>query len=83
MEGHFIIFVCELERRSGTPTESGEGKLEWFSTEKLEENKNIITGSDLEMIKQMILSKGNDLNIHRSVMRRDGDSYVLESFGVE
>ncbi|MFO8016785.1 MAG: NUDIX domain-containing protein [Candidatus Woesearchaeota archaeon] len=81
IEGHFIIFVCELEKNRGEIKESDEGELEWFDIKKLEESKNTITGSDLEMIKQMILSKGNDLNIHRSVMRKDGESYMLESFG--
>ena len=81
IEGHFIIFVCALESSSTHTTESEEGKLEWFDMEKLEENKDNITGSDYEMIKQFILPEKENLKIHKSIMRQDGDKYILESFG--
>ena len=81
-EMHFMMFVCRLQHKGSIELkESNEGELRWFDIDKIKEHKNIIVSSDIEMIHKIILPENPETNKAKSVMRKKGDTYILEHFG--
>lgn len=83
-DGHFLMFICNLKAKGSVNFKRSEdGELAWFDIDSIEKRKDEIVGSDIEMIKQMVLGKGDDLKIHKSIMKKKDDRYILESFGAD
>lgn len=78
IEGHFIIFVCELEPRTDKFKISEEGNLKWFDL-NLKKLKNIVIPSDYKMLSDFVLKK-NKIDISRAVMKKVRYGYVLDGF---
>src|SRR3989344_3004896 len=79
IDGHFLMFICNVKAKGSVEFKrSGEGELKWFDINKIEEHKDEIVGSDIKMIRQMVLGKGENLKIHKSIMRKDKERYILE-----
>lgn len=80
---HFLMFLCTLNSKGSVEfKESREGELKWFDLDKLGDKKDIIVGSDIEMITKLVLKQG-EKKVHKSIMRKKGDTYILERFGAE
>lgn len=76
---HFINFICEVKPKKRMFKESTEGNLKWVNFDKLQEEKLI--PSEWSIIKEFLINK-KKINVHRIHVKKDGEKYELESFGV-
>lgn len=75
---HLLLHICELTPKSTNITNTSEGLLNWFSLDKIEENKNIIIPSDVLMIEKII--KNKESNYYDCILEKIGDNYFLKKF---
>lgn len=75
---HFLLHICHLAPKSVEISIGKEGKLDWFSLEKIEDIKNKVIPSDFIIIDKMV--KNREKNYYNCVIRKSSGIYVLEKF---
>ena len=75
---HFLLHICELVPKTREIKADKEGKLDWFSLDKLEEMKASIIPSDYLMIENMIRKRRS--NYYNCVIEKIGDNHILRKF---
>jgi len=75
---HTVMFLCNILSNGFDAKNNGEGELRWFDLPTLESHKAQIIPSDYEMIKRLILSKGE--GHFNSVIEKVNGSYILKEF---
>lgn len=73
---HFMIQLCELEHLEGLP--SREFEPVWVGLEEIEARRHEITPSDYNMIKRLIVPKGNKSFYSR--IEKTGSGYIQREF---
>ncbi|MBS3127683.1 NUDIX domain-containing protein [Candidatus Woesearchaeota archaeon] len=72
---HYLLFVCQLKTSTRTFKEGDEGKLQWFSINKLPR----LPPSDKEMVQEYLL-KDHPIKIHTIRTKQNGTEYTTEEF---
>ena len=80
LEGHFVIWVCETKLKSGLAAHQNEGEVKWLTKEEIIRTKKNIIPSDFEMINTFFFKSRKNLIIHKSHMKKQGKTYILEYF---
>ena len=79
---HFILWICEVTVDSNKALEQEEGEVRWFSREDMEREKEHIIESDYLMLHNFIYKEKTRLDVHKVTMRKDGETFTVEYFGL-
>jgi len=79
---HIILWICEVKVEQGEATEQQEGEVRWFSKKEIEERKNEVIYSDYLMLKNFIFKDKTRLPLHKIRVRKRGEKYEVEYFGL-